>query len=174
MIVDLNNTTEYDKQIIYLNSKNATFNKTGFFDFYINLEDPIKNISSVKIIDASIFLNREDLDYNDIYYIELNDYHRISTYVKNKGSTFKYFDAIPFNHIDYFSEYALCKFKIVYGLTSSNWTDPTLYTLNPIEHNTRRFNITIRDKNFAILNLVDGEFFNMTICVYTIKKNIYG
>ena len=139
MIVDLNNTTEYDKQIIYLNSKNATFNKTGTFD----------------------------------YYIELNDYHRISTSVNVKGSTFKYFDAIPFNHTDYHND-SLSKFKIVYGLTSSNWTDPTLYTLNPIEHNTRRFNIIIRNKDFNILNLEGGEFFNMTICVYTIKKNIYG
>jgi len=173
MIVDLNNTTEYDKQIIYLNSKNATFNKTGTFDFYINFEDPIKNISSVKIIDASIFLNRDDLNYDDIYYIELNDYHRISTSVNVKGSTFKYFDAIPFNHTDYHND-SLSKFKIVYGLTSSNWTDPTLYTLNPIEHNTRRFNIIIRNKDFNILNLKGGEFFNMTICVYTIKKNIYG
>jgi hypothetical protein len=178
MIVDLNNTTEYDKQIIYLNSKNATFNTTGFFDFYINFEDPIKNISSVKIIDASIILSRTDrtdLDYNDIYYIELNDYHRISTYVKNKGSAFNYFDAIPFTYVDYLNaSYSYCKFKIFYALTSSNWTDPTLYTLNPIEHNTKRFNIKIRDKNFAILNHEEGESFNMTICVYTIKKNIYG
>jgi hypothetical protein len=174
MIVDLNNTTEYDKQIIYLDSNNATFYTTGFFDFYIDFENPIKNISSVKIIEASvIFHGRSNLEYNDIYHIELNDYHRISTYVKNKGVTFKYFDAIPYNDADYRSN-GNCKFKIFYALTSSNWTDPTLYTLNPIEHNVKRFNIKIRDKNFAILNKNNGDSFKMTICVYTIKKNIYG
>jgi hypothetical protein len=174
MIVDLNNTTEYDKQIIYLDSNNATFNTTGFFDFYIDFENPIKNISSVKIIEASVILKRSNLDYNDIYHIELNDYHRISTYVKNKGATFKYFDAIPYNDADYRSNGSAFKFKIFYALTSSNWTDPTLYTLNPIEHNVKRFNIKIRDKNFAILNKINEESFKMTICVYTIKKNIYG
>jgi hypothetical protein len=174
MIVDLNNTTEYDKQIIYLDSNNATFNTTGFFDFYIDFENPIKNISSVKIIEASIILDRSNLDYNDIYHIELNDYHRINTYVKNKGATYKYFDAIPYNHADYHTNGSPFKFKIFYALTSSNWTDPTIYTLNPIEHNVRRFNIKIRDKNFDILNKINGESFKMTICVYTIKKNIYG
>ena len=173
MIVDLNNTTDYDKQIIYLDSNNGTFNITGFFDFYIDFENPFKNISSVKIIESSIILDRSNLDYNDIYYIELNDYHRINTYVKDKGSTFKYFDAISYNHADYHTN-GSCKFKNFYTLTSSNWTDPTLYILNPIAHNTRRFNIKIRDKNFAILNKLEGESFKLAICVYTIKKNIYG
>jgi len=173
MIVDLNNTTEYDKQIIYLDSNNATFNTSGFFDFYIDIENPIKNISSIKIIEASIILNRSNLDYNDIYYFELNDYNRISTYIKNKGSSYNYFDAIPYNHADYHTN-GSCKFKIFYALTSSNWTDPTLYTLNPIEHNTKRFNIKIKDKTFALLNKLNGESFKLTICVYTIKKNIYG
>ena len=173
MIVDLDNTTDYDKKIIYLDSNSGTFNTTGVFDFYIDFENPFKNISSVKIIEASIILDRSNLDYNDIYYVELNDYHRINTFVKDKGSTFKYFEAIPYNHADYHTN-GSCKFKNFYTLTSSNWTDPTLYTLNPIAHNTRRFNIRIRDKNFAILNKLNGESFKLTICIYNIKKNIYG
>jgi len=172
MIVDLNNTAEYDKQIIYLDSNNATFN-TSDFDFYIDFDNPIKNISSVKIIDASIILNRSGLNFDDIFYIELNDYHRISTYVKNQGASFKYFDAITYDKIDNTNTYGACKLKNFYTLTSSNWTDPTIYTLNPVEHNTKRFNIKIKDKNFALLNKNTGESFKMTICLYTIKKNIY-
>lgn len=172
MIVDLDNTSDYDKHIIYLDSNNGTFNKEGFFDFYIDFENPIKNISSVKIIEASVILDRSELDYNDIYYFELNDYRRINTYVKSKGETFRYFDAIPYNHADYHNN-GSCKFRIFYALTSSNWTDPTLYILNPVQHNVRRFNIKVRDKNFDILNKINGESFKLTICVYTIKKNIF-
>ena len=56
MNVDLNNTNEYDKQVIFLDSKNGTYNDNKSFDFYIKFEDPIKNISNVKIIDASLIL----------------------------------------------------------------------------------------------------------------------
>ena len=38
MIVDLDNTTDYDKKILYLDSTNGTFNTAGIFDFYIDFE----------------------------------------------------------------------------------------------------------------------------------------
>lgn len=179
MIVDLNNTSEYDKQMILLDSANGIYNSVNEFDFYIKFENPIKNISSVKIIDTSIVLNSKNgnrtLDYDDIYYIELNNYDRIISY-KNTATTFnthKYFEAISYNHADYHTN-ALSKFRNFYSLTSSNWTDPTVYTLNPIEQNCTRFTIKIRDKNLNILNKLVDESFKLTICVYTIKKNIYG
>jgi hypothetical protein len=179
MIVDLNNTSEYDKQIIHLDSANGIYNSADAFDFYIKFENPIKNISSVKILEASIILNTKNgnrtLNYDDIYYFELNNYDRIISY-KNTATTFntyKYFDAIQYNYTDHITN-NLSKFKIFYSLGSSNWTDPTIYTLNPIEQNCRRFTIKIRDKNFNILNKLVEESFKLTICVYTIKKNIYG
>ena len=184
MIVDLNNTSEYDKQIIHLDSANGIYNSTDAFDFYIKFENPIKNISSVKIIEASIVLNTIEttdvtsyrtLNFDDIFYIELNNYDRIF-YYKNTATTFnthKYFEAISYNHADYHTN-ALSRFRNFYSLASSNWTDPTIYTLNPIEQNCTRFTIRIRDKNFNILNKLVEESFKLTICVYTIKKNIYG
>lgn len=179
MIVDLNNTSEYDKQIILLDSANGIYNTENAFDFYIKFENPIRNISSVKIIDASIILNTKNghriLDYDDTFYIELNNYDRI-VYYKNTATTFnthKYFEAISYNHADYHKN-ALSKFLNFYSLASSNWTDPTVYTLNPIEQNCTRFTIKIRDKNLNILNKLTEESFKLTICVYTIKKYIYG
>ena len=88
MIVDLNNTSEYEKQIIHLDSANGIYNSADAFDFYIKFENPIKNISSVKILEASIVLNtkignRTTLSFDDIFYIELNNYDRIF-YYKNK------------------------------------------------------------------------------------------
>jgi hypothetical protein len=178
MNVDLNNTNEYDKQVIFLNSKNGTYNDNSSFDFYIKFEDPIKNISNVKIIDASLILESltdRILDNDDIYYIELNDYHRTFSYIKDKNMTFKYFDHIYYNKSDHNeTEGKLSKFKVSYPATLSNWTDPSLYTLNPIAHNITRFTIKIKDKYLNVLTKEEGESFNMTICVYTIKKNIYG
>jgi len=179
MIVDLNNTSEYEKQIIHLDSANGIYNDANTFDFYIKFENPIRNISSVKIIEASIVLNTKNsnrtLNFDDIFYIELNNYDRIF-YYKNTATTFnthKYFEAISYNHADYHTN-ALSRFRNFYSLASSNWTDPTIYTLNPIEQNCTRFTIKIRDKNFNILNKLVEESFKLTICVYTIKKNIYG
>ena len=81
MIVDLNNTSEYEKQIIHLDSANGIYNDANTFDFYIKFENPIRNISSVKIIEASIVLNTKNsnrtLNFDDIFYIELNNYDRI-------------------------------------------------------------------------------------------------
>ena len=88
MNVDLNNTNEYDKQVIFLDSKNGTYNDNNSFDFYIKFEDPIKNISNIKIIDASLILESSTtriLNNNDIYYIELNEYHRTFSYIKDKN-----------------------------------------------------------------------------------------
>ena len=76
MNVDLNNTNEYDKQVIFLDSKNGTYNDNDSFDFYIKFEDPIKNISNVKIIDASLILKSlttRILNNNDIYYIDVSN-----------------------------------------------------------------------------------------------------
>ena len=180
MNVDLNNTNEYDKQVIFLDSKNGTYNDNKSFDFYIKFEDPIKNISNVKIIDASLilkYLTTRILNNDDIYYIELNDYHRTFSYINilDKNMTFKYFDHIYYNKSDH-NETAgkLSKFKVSYPATLSNWTDPSLYTLNPIAHNITRFTIKIKNKDLNVLTKEEEDSFNMTICVYTIKKNIYG
>ena len=180
MNVDLNNTNEYDKQVIFLDSKNGTYNDNNSFDFYIKFEDPIKNISNVKIIDASLILKSlasRILNNDEIYYIELNDYHRTFSYINilDKNMTFKYFDHIYYNKSDHNETLGkLSKFKVSYPATLSNWTDPSLYTLNPIAHNITRFTIKIKDKDLNVLTKEDGDSFNMTICVYTIKKNIYG
>ena len=132
MIVDLNNTSEYEKQIIHLDSANGISNSANAFDFYIKFENPIKNISSVKIIEASIVLNTIEttdvtsyrtLNFDDIFYIELNNYDRIF-YYKNTATTFnthKYFEAISYNHTDYHTN-ALSRFRNFYSLASTDST----------------------------------------------------
>jgi hypothetical protein len=91
-------------------------------------------------------------------------------------NTVKFFDTLNYSGTTE-SSLILYKIKNYYSLASSNWTDPTVYILNPPETSCNRFTITIRDKDFNILKFGDylnEESFNMTICAYTIKKNIYG
>ena len=57
MIVDLNNTSEYDKQIIYLDSRNGIFTNENDFSFNIKFDDKLKNLTSVKIIESTLLLN---------------------------------------------------------------------------------------------------------------------
>jgi len=59
MIVDLNNTSDYDKQIIYLDSRNAIFPNKNEFSFNIKFDEKIKNLTSVKIIESSLGQNNK-------------------------------------------------------------------------------------------------------------------
>lgn len=124
------------------------------------------------------------ITYNSTFYVELNNYDRVHSYINKYDScnsivnynTVKYFDTLNYAGTTE-SSLVLYKIKNYYSLASSNWTDPTVYILNPPETSCNRFTITIRDKDFNILKFGDylnEESFNMTICVYTIKKNIYG
>ena len=124
------------------------------------------------------------ITYNSTFYVELNNYDRIHSYINKYDScntvvnynTIKYFDTLNYSGTTE-SSLVLYKIKNYYSITSSNWTDATVHILNPPETSCNRFTITIRDKDFNILKFGDylnEESFNMTICVYTIKKNIYG
>ena len=124
------------------------------------------------------------ITYNSTFYVELNNYDRVHSYINKYDScntvvnynTVKFFDTLNYAGATE-SSLVLYKIKNYYSLASSNWTDPTVYILNPPETSCNRFTITIRDKDFNILKFGDylnEESFNMTICDYTIKKNIYG
>ena len=124
------------------------------------------------------------ITYNSTFYVELNNYDRVHSYIAKYDScnsvvnynTVKFFDTLNYAGATE-SSLVLYKIKNYYSLASSNWTDPTVYILNPPETSCNRFTITIRDKDFNILKFGDylnEESFNMTICAYTIKKNIYG
>ena len=124
------------------------------------------------------------ITYNSTFYVELNNYDRVHSYINKYDScntvvnynTVKFFDTLNYSGTTE-SSLVLYKIRNYYSITSSNWTDATVHILNPPETSCNRFTITIRDKDFNILKFGDylnEESFNMTICVYTIKKNIYG
>jgi hypothetical protein len=132
---------------------------------------------------------------NDPIYISINDYDRSLSYFKSTQSfvTSNYYNAgvltnifedrIVFNSKNYFD---LIQFndantgtnshnhsEISYTQTSFDWTDPSVYILNPPEQNLKRLNIQIKDKKYDLFTtptvLVN---FNLSICIYVIKNRV--
>lgn len=258
MNVDLNNTSEYDKTVIYLDSRNSRSNNSTDFDFYINFNDPLKNVFAIKLENINIVSNVLG-SLQDMYFLQVNDYERSTSYISsgsgsgsnsdNDFNIVKYFDAIPYKGTIYsggiyyvrivnggygytkdavvgFSDPAdggtmpvasvkvnsagtiteIIMTNIGAGYTSrpsmfitdvegsaefegvpvinnyisnvshissaTNFSDPTIYVLNPPEPNLTRFQISLRDKHFKKIAKSDINYLNLSICVYSIKKNV--
>ena len=190
-VVDLNNTFKYDKVVLNLNSSNCLLADPNKTNYYINLVEPIRNVIYVKMLKASVLTNNtivNTLSYNryDPIYIAVNDYDRSLSYIKSTQvltsnytvnnianvlitsnivfDTAKYFDIIPYSK-ETFSE-------ISYSQASFDWTDPSVYILNPPEPNLRRLNIEIKDKDFKPFNTSILTDFNLSICAYIIKNRV--
>jgi hypothetical protein len=193
MSADLNNTFKYDKIVINLNSSNCLQNASDSSSYYINLSESLKNVVYIKMLKASVKTGalNTNLLYNkfDPIYIAINDYDRSVSYkifteitpntstdkstgvVTNNGNSsnivfnpFNYFDLIPYS-TDLYSD-------ISYNQSSFDWSDPSVYILNPPEQNLRRFNIQIKDKYFNFFNNINLVNFNLSICVYVIKNRV--
>jgi hypothetical protein len=100
-----NNTSDY--KIILIDSSNVfyTNNNTNNFDFYINFNEPLKDVYKIKILyDAISFTtsklhtNADLVDNLDNIYINLNDYDRVRSYLinptQNTITNLQYFDSI--------------------------------------------------------------------------------
>lgn len=194
MSADLNNTFKYDKIVINLNSSNCLQNASDSSSYYINLSESLKNVVYIKMLKASVKTGALNA-YNkfDPIYISINDYDRSVSYkifteitpnmntVKTADGSitstpagtyssnivfnpFNYFDLIPYS-TDLYSD-------ISYNQNSFDWSDPSVYILNPPEQNLRRFNIQIKDKNFNFFSNINLVNFNLSICVYVIKNRV--
>ena len=196
MNADLNNTFKYDKIVINLNSENC-LQKLNESSYYINLAEPLKNVVYIKMLKASVKTGAlmTTLSYNkfDPIYIAINDYDRSVSYkifteitpnttkniltgeVTPTGTNssnivfnpLNYFDLIPYSN-DSIVPYS----EISYNQNSFDWSDPSVYILNPPEQNLRRFNIQIKDKNFNFFTSANLVNFNLSICVYVIKNRV--
>jgi hypothetical protein len=169
---DLNNTFKYDKVVINLSNHNCLTTDATKTSFYVNLVEPIKNVVYVKIIRSSILsttaMRSAPLSYlrYDPVYISLNDYNRSVSYINNNG-TFNYanyFDLIPYSY-ENFSD-------ISYSQAAFDWSDPSVYILNPPEQTLKRLNVEFRDKAFNLFDTAVLTHFNLSICVYYIKNRV--
>jgi len=175
MQVNLDNTKEYDKVIMYIDSKNGIFQNTTDFKFYINIGEPIKNIAFIKLMNIQVITNIvASYTHDDIFYIELNNYDRVISYIKNslneEFNVIKYFENVQYTG-DVLPNSKKSS-RVSYNSSSIDWSDPSVYFLNPPEPTLHRFDITLRDKDYQIINKNNIDALKMSICLYYINKNI--
>jgi len=110
----------------------------------------VKIIQSSITIDHNIILSEGAINDNDPIYIMMNDYKRISSFIRDtptsEGNLFKFFDMI---NIDLTKTYHLTKnfnitnlptlltYKNEYPNHTFDANDTSVYLLNPIEPNLK-------------------------------------
>lgn len=172
-----NNTSDY--KIILIDSSNVfyTNNNTNNFDFYVNINEPLKDVYKIKVLyDAVSFpttnlytASRPNLDN---IYVNLNDYDRVRSYlidpVTNTVTNLQYFDSIM---IDTNKVKSIAQFNETTMFNDFNENEGDFY-LNPVVSQFNRINIQLRDKNNIIIDKTLINRFVMKLCIYYYTKKI--
>jgi hypothetical protein len=131
---------EDDYKIIIIDSSNAVFNIANTFDFYVNLDEPLRNVYKINIITILADIPQASSNFYsplDSIYVNINDYNRLIS--KKDNNNLYYFDSIIIEN------------TISSRITIKNDYNTTdninVYYLNPVEPQLKRFNIRILDKN---------------------------
>lgn len=179
-----------DKKIINLTNDGARFYSSTKNDFYIDILEPIKNVTHIKLLKTSIrpnltSINGTPIVDNDPIYISLNDYDRISTVkiVDDKATIYKSFEILNLNLTNKYLTMANSQidtlittngllFENIYTSTTTDLNDTSVYNIIPHEPSLLRFNIKIYDKDHELINIEDIKNFEMLICVFSNNKKV--
>jgi len=153
-----------DYKIIVIDSLTSKKSSDGNCDFYIDLDEPLRNVYKLKIIanlinikpGSSINSNLESI------YIDLNNYTRlISKYASD--------DITKTNNIYYFDSLIVENSSVGTNQTIKNdYNNADIeYSLNPIEPQIYRFKIQLFNKNNVLLN------FNNDVNRFIMKLGVY-
>lgn len=172
------NTDILDKKIIIIDSTKCVFNNS-YFDFYLDIQTPIKDVLFIKVISSTITLsthlslNSTNINDQDNVYIYLNDYKRLIVNNSNTNDNiYNYFDNITIDTIKYSNTATEFNFTNLLA-TNSDITDPSVYVLNPTEPSLKRFNVKIYDNNNNIISSSDNlKRVIIKLCIYTARKKI--
>lgn len=149
------NDCEY--RIITIDSSFSIYSDNTTQNFYINLDEPLRNVYKINVISMLINIsNTSSLNVPlDSIYINLNDYNRLIA--KKNNNNIYYFDSIIVEN----------------SITSGNITikndyntNDSIFYLNPIEPQLKRFNIRLYDKNNSIILQNNLNRFVMKLGVY--------
>lgn len=182
-----------DKYIVNIDSLNAIYNNNTLYDFYIDIQEPIKNVMYIKILETNIVLDAHgttdpngyinDLQILDLdpIYINLNEYDRMTANI-GTGYAIKCFDSIIIDKSTKIVEYdiassggstsAKLSFSSTKQLNSNGFDvdDPNVFIINPMEPNLKRFNIKLLDKLNRVINKNNVGRFTMKLCIYYSRK----
>jgi hypothetical protein len=154
---------EEDYKIITIDSLNANYNTANIYDFYMNLDEPLRNVYKINVITILIDVPVSSSTFFsplDPIYININDYNRLIS--KKDNNNLYYFDSLIIENL------------ITSRMTIKNDynTSDHIYNLNPIEPQLTRFNIRIFDKNNAKISTTNINRILIKLGVYyNNKKN---
>lgn len=159
-----------DYKIISIDSSTCTFPNTSICDFYLNLDEPLRNVYKINIITILLNINNNTSDLNnnlESIYVDLNNYTRLiakkSEITNGNRNNLYYFDSLIIEKADRTGT-GTSTIKNDYN------TSDSIYYLNPIEPQLLRFNIRLLNKNGVIININDINKFIMKIGVYYNNK----
>jgi len=159
----------YDYKIITIDSDCSTFLNSNICDFYITLDEPLRNVYKINIITILINIpNNSPINttLNPIY-INFNNYNRIISKKKtisdgNRGSI-NVFDSIII-------ENPITDVNGSTTLKNDYYNNDSIFCLNPIEPQLVRFSIKLLNIDNNIINKNDINRFIMKIGVYYNNK----
>lgn len=162
----MDSTIDCDHKIIVIDSSVSNFVNNGLCDFYIDLDEPLRNIYKIKIIAILVNINNTATTYNkdlESIYIDLNNYNRLITKSIIKDSNGKsgnnyYFDSLI---IETAGATGNSTIKNDYNNADIE------YFINPIEPQLSRFRIRLFDKANNIIPITN------TINRFVMKLGIY-
>ena len=161
-----------DYKIITIDSDNASYNNSSLCDFYITIDDPLRNVYKINIITMLLNIPNNSLLISNInsIYVNLNNYSRIigkSKTVDSSGmrATINAFDSLLIeNPITDTTPTNSTTIKNEYYATDS------IYYLNPIEPQLKVFSIRLIDNNNIIIPKSYINRFVMKIGIYYNNK----
>jgi hypothetical protein len=152
---------EEDYKIITIDSLNAINNISNTYDFYMNLDEPLRNVYKINVISILIDIPQIASTFFsplDPIYININDYNRLIS--KKNNNNLYYFDSIIIENL------------ITSRITVKNdynTTDNKFY-LNPIEPQLTRFNIRLFDKNNQLITITNINRIVIKLGIYYNNK----
>jgi hypothetical protein len=152
---------EEDYKIITIDSFNANYNTANIYDYYMNLDEPLRNVYKINVITILIDVPESSSIFFsplDPIYININDYNRLIS--KKDNNNLYYFDSLIVENL------------ITSRMTIKNDynTSDHIYHLNPIEPQLTRFNIRIFDKNNSKISTTNINRILIKLGVYYNNK----
>jgi hypothetical protein len=129
-----------DYKIITIDSSYNNFINSNIYDFYMNLDEPLRNVYKINIITILADIpSPSSFNPLDPIYININEYNRLIS--KKDNNNLYYFDSLIVENL------------ITSRITIKNDynTNDNVYHLNPLEPQLKRFNIRLYDKNNELI-----------------------
>ena len=164
-----------DYKIIAIDSTTCAYPDASICEFYIDLDEPLRNVVRINIITMLLNINNNSTVVPgsnpnlESIYVDLNNYSRLISKgaVNNDGSgkrsNIYFFDSLIIEKVDTTAGGNMT-IKNDYNTTDSK------YYLNPIEPQLNRFRVRLFNKNNVIINASAINRFIMKLGVYYNNK----